>query len=156
MTKYNRVVRIDHKADDLFELVSDIDNYPKFIRWIQRMDVETLSSEGARTSRIGTAKVGFKGFSETMSTRVDTNSDDRTIHVSLVKGPLKHLENSWTFKPKGDRTDIEFSVDFEFRNFLLRALAAANFEIAVNRIMAAFIAEADRRYGKKQGRGEKA
>lgn len=146
MTRFHRVVRIDHEADNLFDLVSDISSYPAFIRWIQRMDVEQLEKIGPSNSRIGTAKVGFKGFSETMSTRVDTNSDARTIQVSLVRGPLRKLENRWKFIPVSKGCDVDFFVDFEFRNLILRALAAANFEIAVNRIMAAFVAEADRRY----------
>ena len=45
-------------------------------------------------------------------------------------------------------TDVDFYVDFEFKNIILRALAAANFELAVNLIMAAFVSEADRRYQK--------
>ncbi len=148
MTKFHRIVRIDHTADNLYDLVADIQKYPTFIRWIQTMDVKHLSSRGNENSKIGTAKIGFKGFSETMATRVDANAEARTIKVSLVSGPLKKLENHWSFKEAetGSGTDIDFSVDFEFRNFLLRALAASNFELAVNRIMAAFVAEADRRY----------
>lgn len=146
MTKFHRIVRIDHTPDNLFELVSDIKRYPEFIRWIQQMDVQELSGSENTISRIGTAKVGFRGFSETMATKVDANAQARTIRVSLVKGPLKKLDNAWIFREAPTGTDVDFSVDFEFRNFLLRTLAAANFELAVNRIMAAFIAEADRRY----------
>lgn len=146
MTKFHRVVRLDHKPENLFELVSDIHSYPNFIRWIQSMKVEPVSDNGDVVVRNGTAKVGFKGFSETMSTRVESNSTDRTIRVSLIRGPLKKLDNAWTFKDAERGCDVDFYVDFEFRNILLRALAAANFEIAVNRIMAAFVAEADRRY----------
>lgn len=146
MTRFHRVVRLDHKPDNLFELVSDIQSYPTFIRWIQSMKVDPVFASGDVEVRNGTARVGFKGFSETMSTRVESNSSDRTIRVSLIKGPLKKLDNSWTFKDADQGCDVDFYVDFEFRNILLRALAAANFEIAVNRIMAAFVAEADRRY----------
>lgn len=148
MTRFHRIVRIDHQPDDLFSLVSDIERYPQFIRWIQRMDVEQLSSHGSKLSRVGTAKVGFRGFSETMATRVDSDSVERRIDVQLVKGPLRRLQNRWSFKPAGSGSDVDFFVDFEFQNFLLRALAAANFELAVNRIMAAFVAEADRRFPK--------
>lgn len=148
MTRFHRIVRIDHDPDNLFELVSDIQRYPDFIRWIQRMDVEEISKAGALQSRIGTAKVGFRGFAETLVTRVEADAYERVIKVSLVRGPLKRLNNSWCFRRATNGTDVDFSVDFEFQNFLLRALAAANFELAVNRIMAAFIAEADRRYPK--------
>ena len=148
MTRLNRTVRLNHTADNLFDLVSGIEKYPDFIRWIQSMKVEGLRDNGNVRDCVGRAKVGFKGFNETFATRVVSDATARTINVSLVDGPLKRLQNRWVFTPRGDATDVEFFVDFEFRNLLLRALAAANFEIAVNRIMAAFTAEADRRYGK--------
>ena len=88
------------------------------------------------------------GVSETFATKVVSDAEARTVEVSLVRGPLKHLNNSWKFIPRGDSTDVEFFVDFEFKNLILRALASANFELAMNRIMAAFVSEADRRYGR--------
>lgn len=148
MTRVTRTIRIDHKADNLFELVSGIEKYPDFIKWILSMTVKPLSSSGVTLERIGTAQVGFRGFSETFATKVVSDAEARTVEVSLVRGPLKHLNNSWKFIPRGDSTDVEFFVDFEFKNLILRALASANFELAMNRIMAAFVSEADRRYGR--------
>ena len=148
MTRVRRTIRIDHTADNLFELVSEIETYPDFIKWILSMAVKPLNSSGTTMKRIGTAQVGFRGFSETFATKVVSDAEARTVDVSLVRGPLKHLNNSWKFVPRGDATDVEFFVDFEFKNLILRALASANFELAMNRIMAAFVSEADRRYGR--------
>ncbi|MFC6199987.1 type II toxin-antitoxin system RatA family toxin [Ponticaulis profundi] len=149
MTRFRRVVRINHDPDNLFELVSGIEQYPEFIKWVQKMDVSPVEEDGVKSIKIGSARVGFANFTETFSTQVVSDAETRHIKVSLEDGPLKHLENEWTFKPAESGTDIEFFIDFEFKNFILRALAAANFELAVNRIMAAFVAEADRRYGNK-------
>ena len=147
MTTFRRVVRIHHEPDNLFQLVSDIGAYPDFIKWVQSMRVEDVRKpDDNKAEMLGHARVGFKGFSEKFSTRVATDAEKRTIFVDLVQGPLKHLKNSWEFKDAENGTDINFYVDFEFKNLLLRALAAANFELAVNRIMAAFIAEADKRF----------
>ncbi|HBH89021.1 type II toxin-antitoxin system RatA family toxin [Ponticaulis sp.] len=148
MTRVRRTIRIDHTADNLFELVSGIETYPDFIKWILSMAVKPVNSPGTTMERIGTAQVGFRGFSETFATKVVSDAEARTVEVSLVRGPLKHLNNSWKFIPRDDATDVEFFVDFEFKNLILRALASANFELAMNRIMAAFVSEADRRYGR--------
>ncbi len=139
MTRVRRTIRIDHTADNLFELVSGIETYPDFIKWILSMAVKPISSSGTAVERIGTAQVGFRGFSETFATKVVSDVEARTVEVSLVRGPLRHLNNSWRFIPRGDATDVEFFVDFEFKNLILRALASANFELAMNRIMAAFV-----------------
>ena len=148
MTRVRRTIRIDHTADNLFDLVSGIETYPDFIKWILSMAVKPVSSSGTTTERIGTAQVGFRGFSETFATKVVSDAEARTVEVSLVRGSLRHLNNSWKFIPRGDSTDVEFFVDFEFKHLILRALASANFELAMNRIMAAFVSEADRRYGR--------
>lgn len=147
MTEFKRTIQVDHKADNLFELVHQIERYPEFIRWIQSMSVEEISKSDDKIVRIGHAVVGFRGFTEDFSTKVTSDPVNRTIDVELVKGPLKTLANRWEFKPRDENTsDVDMYVDFEFRNIFLRAFAAANFELAVNRIMSAFIAEADRRY----------
>ena len=146
MTKVRRVIQIDHSVENLYELVSDIGRYPDFIKWIKSMRVDPVSTRGAETVVNGHAQVGFKGFSEPFSTKVVANESDKTIKVSLISGPLQRLANEWRFEPAPNGSKVHFYVDFEFRNFLLRALAAANFEIAMNRIMAAFVSEADRRY----------
>ena len=112
------------------------------------MQVRPVSESPDESVRIGRARVGFSGFSELFATKVTANAIQKRVDVELVDGPLKRLENCWVFHDVGDATDVEFFIDFEFRNFILRALASANFELAFNKIMSAFIAEADRRYGK--------
>jgi len=41
---------------------------------------------------------------------------------------------------------VEFAIQFEFRNFVLQALADANKTFAVKRVIEAFVNEAGRRY----------
>ena len=45
-------------------------------------------------------------------------------------------------------TQIVFRIDYEFRNLVLKMLAKNNLDLAVRKIMDAFIAEADRRYAR--------
>lgn len=150
MTRLRRTVRINHSAENLFELVSDIGRYPEFIRWFQSMDVVPIASNMKETVVVGRAQVGFRGFSEFFSTQVTASNVAKTVQVSLIEGPLKHLQNEWQFREADGATDVDFFIDFEFRNFILRTLAAANFELAFQKILAAFVAEADRRYDKPQ------
>ena len=147
MTRVRRTIRIDHTADNLFELVSGIETYPDFIKWILSMAVKPVSSSGTTMERIGTAQVGFRGFSETFATKVVSDAEARTVEVSLVRGPLKHLNNSWKFIPRGDSTDVEFFVDFEFKNMILQRLIGVVFTEAMSRIVRAFEDRAKKLYG---------
>ena len=143
---------VNHKAADLYELVRDIRRYPEFIKWIQSLTVTNESENQNPYKCTGTASVGFKGFAERFSTDVTGDPDKCQIDVSLVRGPFKHLRNQWRFEQMSEqKTAIHFFIDYEFRNPVLSLLAKANTRLAVDRIMASFMTEADRRYGKPSG-----
>ena len=106
--------------------------------------------DGGVTHRLGEAVVGFKGFTESFATNVAAKSSDHTVHVKLVRGPFRRLENKWKFVPEAiGKTRVEFFIDFSFSNPVLKVLARANTETAINGIMQAFIAEANKRYGEQ-------
>lgn len=148
MPKVSEQILIPHDADNLYELVRDIRGYPAFIRWIKTMRVSNETGEAAGIySCVGEADVHFKGFDETFSTGVKADKDKRTIEVSLARGPFRHLKNRWQFDPQGDaKTRVHFFIDYEFRNPILGLLARSNSRLAVDKIMGAFRAEADRRF----------
>ncbi len=132
----------------MYELVKDIRRYPEFIRWIHRMQVSGEAEEHDQYTCTSEVDVRFKGFDERFSTHIKADRAARRIEVSLVRGPFRHLRNRWQFDPQDDgRTRVHFFIDYEFRNPLLGLLARANSRLAVERIIAAFRAEADRRYG---------
>lgn len=129
--------------------MADVERYPDFIKWIRSMKVTPSYEEGDVRAFRGEADVGFKGFSERFGTDVVANSAARSIKVDLAHGPFRHLRNRWVMKPDGDdRTNVDFYIDYEFRNPVLSLLARANTSLAVSKIIEAFKDEADRRYGK--------
>lgn len=149
MPVYRTAPVLPYAAADLFELVTDIRTYPDFIRWIRSMRVtgERIDEDGKRHC-LGEAVVGFSGLTERFATTVEADPETLTVRADLVRGPFRHLHNRWRFVPLGDaQTRVEFEIDYEFRNMVLRLLAKNNFGLAVNRLMGAFTDEAARRYG---------
>ncbi len=128
------------------ELVADIRSYPDFIKWIRFLRVETESADGDVWTGRALAGVGFKGFSERFTTDVTVDKATNDIDVTLVRGPFRKLKNDWRFHPMAEGCRIEFDIDFEFSNFILNKLLEANFELAVKRLMTAFLDEANRRF----------
>ena len=55
-----------------------------------------------------------------------------------MEGPLKHLENKWFFKQKGENSEVEFYVDFELKNKILNMLMIKSFDIGLKKIANAF------------------
>ncbi len=71
-----------------------------------------------------------------------------TVVASLIKGPFRALRAQWTITPlERGGADIALEINYEFRNVLIAMLAAANHDMAVDRIMSAFLTEAQKRYG---------
>ena len=55
-----------------------------------------------------------------------------------MEGPLKHLENKWFFKQKGNNSEVDFQVDFELKNKILNMLMIKTFDIGLKKIANAF------------------
>jgi len=123
--------------DKLFDLVADIEAYPEFLPWC--VGARVLKREG----NVVTADlmVGFKMFRETFTSEV-TLDRPRTIDVRYVRGPMRHLTNRWGFSPKDGGTQIDFTIDFEFKSAILRRMMQPLFHEAVRRMVAAFGARA--------------
>ena len=147
MPVIEKTLQIAHTPENLIALVSDIAKYPDFIRWITAMRVSREREEDGVRHALGEAIVSFKGFREQFSTKVETHAEARHIKVELVRGPFRKLENRWRFRPlPNGKTEVTFFIDYEFRNIILAMLARNNFDKAVQRIMEAFITEANKRY----------
>jgi coenzyme Q-binding protein COQ10 len=70
--------------------------------------------------------------------------------VLYLDGPLRDLDNNWTFKPTDDGgCEIDFAVQFTFNNRMFEALAGQYFDRAFRKMVTAFEARADALYGQE-------
>jgi coenzyme Q-binding protein COQ10 len=146
VTLHRETLDLPFRPEDLFELASEVERYPEFISWIRSLKVSGKTVEGERSRCRAEATVGFKGFHETFVTDVDARRDSLAINVSLVRGPFRKLRNKWQFAPSETGSRVDFLIEFEFRNFVLQAVADANKSYAIRRVIDAFVKEAGRRY----------
>jgi coenzyme Q-binding protein COQ10 len=137
MHKETRLV--PYSADLMYRVVSEVERYPEFLPWVLGLRVKS------RTDRIVIAEmmVGYKGFREKYTSKVVLDPERRSVDVGQTEGPFRKLENHWHFTPKSpDSCEVNFTIDFEFRNRLLGAVAGAAFERALLRMTEAFEARA--------------
>jgi len=66
--------------------------------------------------------VGFKALKEKFTSRVVKHRPDE-LQVTYVDGPLRDLDNVWRFRNVGGGCEIDFAVDFAFRNPLFEKIA---------------------------------
>ena len=143
MPNHRELRRLDCSPTEMFDLVADIGRYPEFLPWVQGMRV------GPERDGIVVADmiVGFRMIREKFTSRV-TLDRPKTVHVEYLDGPMKHLFNDWTFRDApGGGCEIDFAVDFEFRNRAFEALAGMFFTQAFEKMVGAFVARAEALYG---------
>jgi len=139
---------LPYQPRQLFELVGDVDRYPEFVPWVSRLRSwnRRPASEGV-TLLDAEAEVRFAIVHERFATQVRLDEPALTIDVDLISGPFRQLKNRWRFASHPNGCKLTFEIDFEFKSRLLQALLAANFGLAVNRLVGCFEARAKTLYG---------
>ena len=143
--------RIGHRWDDLFNLVLDVESYPAFVPHCRQ--VRLLSRRAAsptHTLIVSRMTVGLAGLEVSYANRTNADAARRIIEVEAIDGPLRYLRAVWRFVPHGDhRTEIDFSVDFEFSSLLLAAVASRVFGSMFGEMVDAFERRADRLFPRR-------
>jgi len=136
---------LPYSAEQMFDLVADVARYPEFLPWV----VATRVKSDSDTEMIADMLVGFKALREKFTSRVIKDRPSR-IEVIYVDGPMKDLDNIWRFVPRADGgCDLDFCVDFTFKNMMFEMLAGQYFDRAFRKLVTAFEARADALYGNK-------
>lgn len=135
--------RLPYSAEQMFDLVADVRRYPEFLPWV----VATRVKSDSEDEMIADMVVGFSAIREKFTSRVTKLRPER-IAVHYVDGPLRDLDNRWDFRALDQRTcEIDFCVDFSFRNRMFEALAGQYFDRAFRRMVEAFEQRAAALYG---------
>jgi coenzyme Q-binding protein COQ10 len=128
-------------ADQLFDLVSDVEDYPNFLPWCVALRVTSHVDNVIRADMV----VGFRMLREKFTSKVTLTPKER-IDVEYLDGPFRYLENRWLFIEKEGGCEIDFFIDFEFRSRLLQKIMEPVFHEAVRRMVRAFEKRAAERY----------
>lgn len=149
MPSFSSTHEVKHTAEDMFRLVADVEEYPKFVPLCQDLHVRGRKelSDG-RSVLVADMTVAYKLFKETFTSRVELIPEKKTILVEYLDGPFKHLENKWTFEETGEGScEIGFFIAYEFRSRTLGSLMGTMFDKAFRKFSSAFEARADQVYG---------
>lgn len=139
---------VNHRAQDMFDLVCDVEKYPEFVPLCQSLTVKTKRERDNKILVLADMTMAYKMLSETFTTQVLMKRNDLAIDVKYIEGPFSHLDNTWTFEETSKRScRIHFMVDYELRSKMLAMAAGAVFELAFSRFVDAFENRADEVYG---------
>lgn len=141
---------VAHSASNMFDLVADVENYPRFVPLCQELTVRGRKIlDDGKEVLIADMTVAYKLFRETFTSRVVLDEGEGKILVEYLDGPFKHLENTWSFRPKADGGClVDFYISYDFKSRTLSALMGAMFDKAFRKFSEAFEARADAVYGR--------
>lgn len=134
--------RLPYSAEQMFDLVADVARYGEFLPWV----VGTRVRSDSETEMVADMLVGFSALREKFTSRV-IKDRPRRIEVIYVDGPMRDLDNVWEFRPTAEGCEIEFKVEFTFRNALFEKLAGQYFDRAFRKMVSAFETRAEKLYG---------
>jgi len=130
---------LPYSPDLLFQLVGDVEHYPKFVPWVTGMRVwNRREPEPGVTMLDAEAAVAFTFLREKFATRVRRDEGARVVEVNLLYGPFRRLWNRWRFVEHADGCEVSFEIEFEFKVPMLDRILAANFDQAVAKLMKCF------------------
>ncbi|MDU0810175.1 MAG: type II toxin-antitoxin system RatA family toxin [Burkholderia sp.] len=144
MGDIQKVALIHYSAEKMFDLVSDISDYPNFLPWctsVEILDKEELSIE----ARIN---INFKGIKQNFATH-NTLQYPTRIDMKFIDGPFQKFCGEWHFTPlHHDSCKISFFLYYKFLNFFFENIAGTVFSHIGNTIVESFVKRAEQRYGK--------
>lgn len=149
MPKHSETRALPWTARQMYDLVADVGRYPEFLPWNSAARIRSRKP-GPDGSEVMEADlvISFKVFRERFGSRVTLWAEALRIDTEYLDGPFKYMKSTWAFRdrPEGG-CEVEFFVDFEFRNAILQGIIGVVFGEAMTRVVKAFEARAAALYG---------
>jgi coenzyme Q-binding protein COQ10 len=130
-------------AEQMFDLVADVQRYGEFLPWVVGTRIRSDDGE----EMVADVLVGFSALREKFTSKVHKHRPG-AITVEYLDGPMKSLSNAWHFTPDAHGgCRIDFVCDFSFRNALFERLAGQYLDRAFRKMVSAFETRAAKLYG---------
>jgi ribosome-associated toxin RatA of RatAB toxin-antitoxin module len=146
MKSVRKSLLIWYAAQEMYDLVIDVERYPEFLPWCDHGKV-LERTDGGMLAEVG---IAFKGIKQVFTTR-NQHVPGREMRLHLVRGPFSQLEGVWTFTPVGDAAQracrVDFTLDYGFSNTVLAALVGPVFDKIAGSLVDAFVQRAQQVYG---------
>ncbi|MFT5508612.1 MAG: coenzyme Q-binding protein COQ10 [Hyphomicrobiaceae bacterium] len=153
MPSFQTTQIVPFTAQQMFDLVADVEAYPQFLPLCEALHVrEHRTDAEGHPQVVADMTCGYKAIRETFTSQVTLVAAKREILVEYIDGPFSHLHNQWrfeqspgTYAPGGSA--IHFRIDYAFKSPMLGLLVGAMFDRAFRRFLVAFEERAGEVYG---------
>ncbi len=142
MPRIKRTATVPHSPRQMFDLVNDVESYPRFLPWCRSARVLARWDDGMR-ARIEMAKGALH---RSFTTRNELEPG-RHIRVRLEDGPFSRLEGDWAFESDGQGgCVVSLDLDYEFAGRVLSVVIGPVFNQIAQTMVDSFVRRANALY----------
>lgn len=147
MPTHHETKKLPWTAQQMYDLVADVASYPQFLPWNSAARIRSRTPiEGGEIMEADLV-ISFKVFRERFGSRVTLLPGEKRILTEYIDGPFRFMRSTWAFRDAEGGCEVDFFVDFEFRNAILQGIIGVVFNDAMMRIVRAFERRAADLYG---------
>lgn len=145
MAIVEKSVLIERSSAEMFNLVENIEDYPKFLPWCAKTEVDYR--DGVRT--VATLHISYLSVRSHFTTE-NGKQYPHVMSMRLVDGPFRRLEGQWNFRALSENAcKIEFRLAYEFSSKIFEKVIGPVFGQIADTFVDAFVRRADVVYGEK-------
>ncbi|MEH8018679.1 type II toxin-antitoxin system RatA family toxin [Rheinheimera muenzenbergensis] len=147
MPQIERSALVFYSAQQMFDLVNAVPDYPQFLPGCNSARIVSQSE----TEMVASLNVSKAGIGHSFTTR-NTLYPNQRIVMQLVDGPFKQLQGGWEFQPLSDTAcKVILKLDFEFSSKLVQFAFGKIFAELTTSMVSAFTQRAKQVYGVNNG-----
>jgi ribosome-associated toxin RatA of RatAB toxin-antitoxin module len=143
MSHIQRSALVPFTAQQMFDLVNDVEAYPRRFEWCEGAKVRDRTDEWLVAEldvRMGALRTSF-------ATR-NTLVPPERIDMALIEGPFRALSGGWAFRALGELgSKVSLTLDFEVAGRWVGSALALGFQGLADRMVDDFVREARLAYG---------
>jgi ribosome-associated toxin RatA of RatAB toxin-antitoxin module len=146
MKTVQKSVLIWYSPQEMFDLVTAVQQYPQFLPWCDHARV--LEQDGS--SMLAEVGIALSGIRQSFVTR-NLHEPGRRVQMQLVKGPFSRLDGDWHFHAVGDGSQraarVELLLHYGFDSVTLSKVVGPVFDRIAASMVDAFVKRAEQVYG---------
>ena len=153
MISIRKSALVNYSAQQMYDIVADIDAYPDFLQWCSGSHVlekNIVNEADSVEVVIARVDIHYKGIQQSFTTK-NKNTSPSSISMNLYdrSGPFDKLNGKWVFTNlDGDQkaSKIEFHLDFSVTSKLLTKIFEKVFYQIANLQVEGFVKRAEKLY----------
>jgi ribosome-associated toxin RatA of RatAB toxin-antitoxin module len=143
MAVVEKSVLVGYSAQQMFELVDQVEHYPRFLPWCGGTELKWRDAE----TTVATISIDYLSVRQSFTTE-NAKQEPHLMVIKLKEGPFRELEGSWRFVELDQNAcKVEFRLHYEFSSKLLETLVGPVFSHIANSFVDAFVRRAENVYG---------